>query len=634
MVLGLIHLAVYTKTMNNVFSITRPACIILLLGIIAGCESLPHPHHEVIGAHADKATIDLPDPLTQQTISTLIPPQTSATEIVPSLLPTDTLYSLLVAEVAASRRQYDTAINNYVDQAKETGNKAIIIRATRIAQFLRAHHIALDMGLLWLNKEPANNEALSAVANAHIELQQPLQAVKYIEQLMTELAFARVDVKRNDGTKKMPNRTDGGALIETLANFNRQSDNVVLEALISKVLPLAGKFTTSAGVRVGLSTLYQAVGDHQSARRWIDQALDSDPTRTSAIVQDIRLLQSTQKNVLALTKLREYVSKVPDNQRLRLIYARSLSQSDIKESYTQFTILSKQSPTQLDLRFSRALLATELELMDVARPLFESLLDENYQPDSIRFYLGHIYDFQEQTDTALNYYLAVTQGDHFLSARYRAASVYLEQEKIEAAVSLFDDLHKQFPDKTELLFESQASLLVKYQANPQAIKLLNSAIVQFPDNTILRYERATLFERKNLIDLMEQDFRHVLTLKPNDVATLNGLGYLLTLHTQRYDEAYLLISKALSLSPDDAAIIDSMGWALFKLGRLDESIGYLRQAYEKHPNAEIAAHLGEALWEDGQQDAAKQVWQESLAKEPNALDIPKALQRLGIEQPL
>ncbi|MFT6101877.1 MAG: tetratricopeptide (TPR) repeat protein [Granulosicoccus sp.] len=628
MPLGLTPLAVYTDVMNNVFSIAHFSSIVLLVGILVGCESLPEPRHDNTNP---KATI-------KHTADSLAPPSTlpqeHEIESVSSLLSTDTLYSLLVAEVAASRRQYGTTINNYVEQAKETNNKGIIIRAARISQFLRAHQNALDMGVLWLHKDSTNIEALSTVANAHIELQQPLLAVDYIAQVLEQSQSTQTNIKQNsDSTDNTDNTksADGGALVETLANFNRQTDKATLIMLITNISLLADRFPASAGIQAGLSTLHQAAGDNDRARDWIDKALDNDATRTSAIIQDLRLLQSTQQNSLALTKLKQYVNNVPGNHRLRLIYARMLSQSNIAEAYKQFTILAEQSPSQLDLRFSRALLATELKKMDIAKSLFESLFKENYQTDNINYYLGHIHDFQAEPSVALSYYLSVKQGDHFLSAQYRAASVYLEQDRLDNAQSLFAELHKQLPGKTEQHFESEASLLVKYKADQQAMVLLNKAIAQFPDNAALRYERATVYERQDNIVLMEQDFRHALTLEPNNVSSLNGLGYLLSVHTERYDEAYTLISKALSLNPDDAAIIDSMGWVLFKLNRLEEAITYLQQAYEKHPNAEIAAHLVEALWVNGQQDVAKKIAQESLIKEPDALDIPKTLQRLGIE---
>lgn len=621
--LGLSDLAVYTDIMNIFSSAKRLYCIAFVISAsLTGCKSLPSKPQE------------LPNPLTPSTNSAALPttaPNTSTTNT--SQLPVDTLYSLLVAEVAASRQKYDITVNNYIAQAKTTRALPIIKRASRITQFLRSHQASLDMGLLWLAKEPSNSEALATVANAHIELQQPLQAIDYIERLMAQKAQAIDSVQQNNESaneRASAPVIDGSALVETLANRNRQADKDTIETLISHLLPLADKYPNAAGVPVGISSLYQAINNKTLAREWIDNALAIDNTRISTILQDIRLLQLNQQNETALGKLKTYLEQSPSNHRLRLVYARLLSQSNLVEAYQQFTILADQSPNQLDIRFSRALLATELEKMAVAQPLFESLLRVNYQPDSVNYYLGHIADFQEQTDTALAYYLAVKQGDHLLSAQHRAASVYLEQGDVKRAQHLYTKLHTKHPDKAEQLYESEASLLVKYDADIPAMALLNKAITAFPDNSSLRYDRATIYERRNQLALMEQDFRHVLEKDPDNVAALNGLGYLLTIRTSRYDEAYTLIKQALSLSPNDAAIIDSMGWVLFKMGRIEEAITYLQQAYEQYPTPEVAAHLGEALWANNEQDAAKAIWQENLDQHPDAQDIPDALKRLGI----
>ena len=608
----------------NIAPLTCRLCLSLLfISVVSGCRSLP----EKPANTADNnryPTITEDEPLT---LNATAPPENTPR------FPIDTLYSLLVAEVAASRRQYDTTIDNYVEQSKETGDKSIIIRATRITQFLRAHQDSIDMGQLWLEQDPKNREALTTVANSYIELQQPLKALDYTEQLIESYQSgstpSSTDVSPSKG--KTNNSTlDGGALVETIANHSRKSPPEILSTLIQRIQQLSDSHPTLAGIKVGLSILYQAAGQNDLARDWINRALAQEPSRTTAIIQEVRLLQSTQQNELALSKLEQHVQDSPNNHRIRLVYARLLSQSNIPLAYTQFTLLSEQAPQQLDLRFSRALLATELEKLDVALPLFESLLAERYQIDSVNFYLGHIYDLQEDSDTALNYYLAIKEGNNYLPSQYRIAKIHLNNQQIEKAQLLFSDLHQQLPDKTELLYTDEASLLVKHEANTEALTLLNKAITLFPDNPTLRYERATVYERQDNLDLMEKDFRHILNQDPINVAALNGLGYLLTIHTTRYDEAHQLISKALELSPDDASIIDSMGWVLFKKGNTEEAITHLQKAYIQLPDPEVAAHLSEALWANGEQDAAKAILQESLKNNPDAEEILDTLQRLGI----
>jgi tetratricopeptide (TPR) repeat protein len=89
-----------------------------------------------------------------------------------------------------------------------------------------------------------------------------------------------------------------------------------------------------------------------------------------------------------------------------------------------------------------------------------------------------------------------------------------------------------------------------------------------------------------------------------------------------------LIERALAITPDDPAIIDSLGWVQYKLGLLEESIANLRRAFELFPDHEVAAHLGEVLWVNGEQDEAMSVWQTSLQSFPDSEFVTKAMQRL------
>lgn len=117
---------------------------------------------------------------------------------------------------------------------------------------------------------------------------------------------------------------------------------------------------------------------------------------------------------------------------------------------------------------------------------------------------------------------------------------------------------------------------------------------------------------------LERDLRRVLSISPDDASALNALGYTLANRTQRLDEAYDYISRALALRPNDPAILDSMGWVLYKRGELEAARDYLRRAYEKFPDPEVAAHYGEVLWVLGAQNQARQVWRDTLQSNPDA----------------
>ena len=132
---------------------------------------------------------------------------------------------------------------------------------------------------------------------------------------------------------------------------------------------------------------------------------------------------------------------------------------------------------------------------------------------------------------------------------------------------------------------------------------------------------------------MEHDLRSILAQDPNHAATLNALGYSLTNRTQRYEEAAVLIELALALSPDDPAIMDSLGWVYYKLGQYVQSESLLRKAHAAFPDPEVAAHLGEVLWAQGREVEAKDVWQDGLSRVSDHPIILEAIDRLGVALP-
>ena len=123
-----------------------------------------------------------------------------------------------------------------------------------------------------------------------------------------------------------------------------------------------------------------------------------------------------------------------------------------------------------------------------------------------------------------------------------------------------------------------------------------------------------------------------MCIRDSNSTALNALGYTLTNRTQRHEEGYALISKALALQPDEPAILDSMGWALYRMNRLEEALDYLTRAYAAFPDPEVAAHLGEVLWVSGDTENAMLVWQGALLKDPANAVLQETLQRLQITE--
>ncbi|EGH00215.1 TPR domain protein [gamma proteobacterium IMCC2047] len=136
-------------------------------------------------------------------------------------------------------------------------------------------------------------------------------------------------------------------------------------------------------------------------------------------------------------------------------------------------------------------------------------------------------------------------------------------------------------------------------------------------------------EKTNDLVAMENDLRAILSKEPDNAMVLNALGYTLVDRTTRYQEALALITRAKELKPDDPAIIDSLGWAQFRLGNYDEAILLLEQALAAFPDHEVAAHLGEVLWVTGQQQRAREIWKQALQQTPDSVILQRVLERLS-----
>ena len=127
------------------------------------------------------------------------------------------------------------------------------------------------------------------------------------------------------------------------------------------------------------------------------------------------------------------------------------------------------------------------------------------------------------------------------------------------------------------------------------------------------------------------DLAFIIDKNPKNATALNALGYTLADRTKRLDEALKLIQQARAIAPSDPAIMDSLGWVYFRLGRMQESLELLKKAYVDFPDAEVAAHLGEVLWVMGLHKEAREIWNQGIKKQPKSQILLDTLSRLEVK---
>lgn len=523
--------------------------------------------------------------------------------------PPETLYSLLTAEIAGSRQQFEIALGNYAQQARETRDPQVAERATMIARYLNNDEIASESAVLWVELAPESDEAL---ANAAVALMQTGRALEAFEM------SRRLQEKGKE------------SLFQSIAANAANLPAADRDALLAAYLAQLQVTPADEQLLVGTGILFQMQGQLDEAHTFASQALKHNPDSVAATLLEANLLHQQNRNEEAVAKMKRLLELQPDNPRLRLQYARILAHHDLAESQIQFEALVAQTPGDGDLLLSLALIAMEREDFAVAVNAFEHLLDADQHLSSAHFYLGQIAETQDDQTQAILHYLQVTPGDQFLQATVNLLNIMVSQGDFVSISEHINRLSAATPAQTESLQLLHAQALINHDHLAEAEKILDQALVAAPTSTALLYARAMLYDKQKRLSATERDLRTIIKNEPENAAALNALGYILVDRTERFDEARDLLLQAFALKPNDAAILDSFGWLHYRTGDYPEALVYLRRAFQLYPDAEIAAHLGEVLWAIDEREEALDIWQQGLKLTPESDIIKTTMHRLQV----
>jgi Flp pilus assembly protein TadD len=209
------------------------------------------------------------------------------------------------------------------------------------------------------------------------------------------------------------------------------------------------------------------------------------------------------------------------------------------------------------------------------------------------------------------------------------ARIKAEQSGVEAGLAHLDEFARAQPGLGPDIVAARAGLVSGLGDEKRSLQILDAGLVQYPDSVDLRMARVFAYERAGHGDAAVRDLRQLLRERPGDAVVQNALGYSLADQNRQLDEAHDLIAAALAQTPDSAAVLDSMGWVLFRKGRSAEALPYLERARQSGDDAELDLHLGEVQWALGDHAAARKTWQEGLERRPDATELKERLERAG-----
>lgn len=573
-----------------------------------------------------------------------------------SALDAPLFYELLLGEIELRSGNLGQAFQPILDAARRTHDERLYLRAVEIAVRAQAGEQALSAAKAWRTALPQSRTACEYVAQILLALNRPNETV---EPLRAAINLTPASIR-------------SGAVASVPRFMARIPDHKQAAQLIDEITsPSRADPGTAATAWVASGRGWLAAGDADRALDAARKAIAADPADDGASLL-LTDLVGRADGAEALLKTR--LAAKPKNAALRLAYARRLIEAQrLADSATELEQVTQLAPdyeagwltlgaVQLDLhqprqaetalkqyvalrdarRAKAAQAAAAASAAPAASAASDTAEDHAGQVLAAMTAAGHEQDNQAylllsqaaqqdgKLDAALSWLDRIPAQDGGLPIQFRRAFILQKLGRIDEARDLIHKAPASTPQEARSKVLAESTLLRDAQHWRQAYAVLEEGNKAFPNDADLLYEQGMLAEKLKRYDDMERLLRKVIALQPDSPNAYNALGFSLADHNQRLPEARKLVVKALDLSPGDPFITDSLGWVEFRLGHLDEALRLLREAYKSRQDPEIAAHIGEVLWQQGKQDEARSIWREGHTKDANNETLNETLQRLKV----
>ena len=521
-------------------------------------------------------------------------------------------FQIMAGEMAAGRGQPGLAAAAFVKALELAPDAQLAGRATQLALSAGDAETAKQAARRWLELEPNSMDAREVLARLALR-----------DQDLDEVYAQSLEMIRGHAGGPAEGFRHVALLLSMEPDAGPRALEV-LDRLVAQYPKLAGAYYAHSLVALRFDKLDVAETSAREALRLKPDGRDETLLMIGVLVRKGSLDESDALVAKLLKK-----AKGEERAEVRMTYARLLLDASRREhARTQLRETLKEDDKNEDARYALGVMAFTDGEYEQAEALFAPLANNPERGGDASYQLGRIAEARRQWDKALEHYRRVTSGGQAIEAAVRQAAVMTRLGKAAEGRAMIDQLRRQFPPLAPRLTLAEAEMLLDANLNDEALAVYDQALEKTPEDSGLLYGRSLVHERMGRFPQAEADLRRILSVDKDDARAMNALGYMLAVNTDRYDEARRLIETALQRSPDDAAVIDSMGWVLYNLGRLAEARGYLEKALAKTPDPEISAHLGEVLWALGQREQARAVWDKALARDPQHRVLLDTVERL------
>ena len=503
---------------------------------------------------------------------------------------------LLQAELALQGSEYLEAAQEYRKAAQISESVDVARQATRVGYSFGFNEEALLAAKRWQELDEESDEALL-----------------YVAQLQLRLGDLR---KARRNLKKLIERGDEGAdsrllsLVQVLSQEDPDDADKVMRWL-------AKPYKDSAYAQYATAVMAMQAGDTDYAEERALRAIELDPEWTKAKLLYARTMLIAGRQDEAIEYTARLIGDDPDpdpDARMELALMMMTAGRD-DDALSQINQILLEQPSRADALRMMAIINFRLENLDAAWADFQDLLASGRFTMDALYYLARIADFREEHERAARLYSQVRSGPNAVVSQRRASAlIAYELEDPQKALQDLEQFGTTSPNHAIDMVLARAQLLASLERYDEALDFYDRYVMYRPDDESALLGRAELLLRMDRLDEAVAQYRAAAKRWPESAMSLNALGYTLADRTDDYKEAEKLIRKALEYDPDSPAIIDSLGWVLFKRGDYEAALAELERAYEKLDDHEVAAHIVEVLVVLERRDDALEVLEDAESR--------------------
>lgn len=545
-------------------------------------------------------------------------------EAAQSQLDAEMFYELLLGEMYAYRGEASASVELLLDAARRSGDEKVYQRAAQIALLSRSAQKAGMVAQAWKSAYPNSRQASRYMLQVLLSTNHGEETGDLLKQ---ELASATSDDKLD--------------LIRAIPSiYRRVSDRAAATRIVRSALtPELENPATGPDAWAAIGAMELAANQKSAALDAARKALRLDARNKAAAKLATDLVNAGVPDAESL--ITTYLNQ-SNNADAHMAYARSLMNSDrLEEALKQLNQATQLNPSSADAWILKAALEAQLKQYaeaDVSLLKLDTLIDKfpsavlqrevRIQSLMLREQMA---EAQKKWAEADQWADEIAKAGNVPLATLRKASVRMQQGQFDAANALLEQLPENNPGEIRTKLSAQVQLQKTAKNYAKALEAQDKLVALLPDDPDALYEQAMLAERLNDMPQAEALLRKLIALKPDYQHAYNALGYSLADRGLKLDEAKTLIEKALSMSPGDPFITDSLGWVEYKLGNLERAATLLEQAYTTQPDAEIGAHLAEVWWKQGKTKSAEELLRVANEDAPDNQAVLKTFKLLGLQ---